>query len=109
MAKRHYIPITAENVPDVSGSKRAFIRKVIRTALTAEGVDFPCEIDVELTDDQIALLRTLTEEPMLVDDLVEASGIPVRRVLSALTMLEIDGYVFQAPGKRYARTVTLSE
>lgn len=63
----------------------------------------------ELTDDQIALLRTLTEEPMLVDDLVEESGIPVRRVLSALTMLEIDGYVFQAPGKRYARTVTLSE
>ena len=52
MAKRHYIPITAENVPDVSGSKRAFIRKVIRTALTAEGVDFPCEIDVELTDDE---------------------------------------------------------
>ena len=51
MAKRHYIPITVENVPDVSGSKRAFIRKVIRTALTAEGVDFPCEIDVELTDD----------------------------------------------------------
>ena len=46
MAKRHYIPITAEHVPDVSGSKRAFIRKVIRTALTAEGVDFPCEIDV---------------------------------------------------------------
>ena len=63
----------------------------------------------ELTDDQIALLRTLTEEPMLVDDLVEESGIPVRRVLSALTMLEINGYVFQAPGKRYARTVTLSE
>ena len=37
------------------------------------------------------------------------AGIPVRRVLSALTMLEIDGYVSQAPGKRYARTVTLSE
>ena len=51
MAKRHYIPITAENVPDVSGSKRAFIRKVIRTALTAQGVDFPCEVDVLLTDD----------------------------------------------------------
>ena len=53
MAKRHYIPITAENVPNVSEGKRAFIRKVIRTALAAEGVDFPCEIDVELTDDII--------------------------------------------------------
>mgnify|MGYP000825179823 CR=1 FL=1 len=58
MAKRHYIPITVENVPDVSGSKRAFIRKVIRTALTAEGVDFPCEIDVRLTDDETCLLYT---------------------------------------------------
>ena len=50
MAKRHYIPITAD-VPGAGESKCAFIRKVIRTALEAEGVDFPCEIDVRLTDD----------------------------------------------------------
>ena len=50
MAKRHYIPITAE-VPGLSAEKRAFIRKVIRTALAAEGVTFPCEIDVLLTHD----------------------------------------------------------
>lgn len=62
-----------------------------------------------LTDDQICILRTLTEEPMQVDDLIEAAEIPVRRVLSALTMLEIDGYVAQTPGKYYARTVTLSK
>lgn len=37
MAKRHYIPITSD-VPGVSDSKCAFIRKVIRTALAAEGV-----------------------------------------------------------------------
>ena len=35
MAKRHYIPITSD-VPGVSDSKCAFIRKVIRTALAAE-------------------------------------------------------------------------
>ena len=51
MAKRHYIPITSD-VSGVSDSKCAFIRKVIRTALAAEGVDFPCEIDVRLTDDE---------------------------------------------------------
>ena len=50
MAKRHYIPITAD-VPVISDEKRAFIRKVIRTALAAEGVTFPCEIDVLLTHD----------------------------------------------------------
>ena len=50
MAKRNYIPITAD-VPGVSESQRAFIRKVIRTALAAEGVDFPCEVDVSVTSD----------------------------------------------------------
>ena len=51
MAKRHYIPITAD-VPGVNEGQRAFIRKVIRTALAAEGVDFPCEVDVLLTHDE---------------------------------------------------------
>ena len=50
MAKRHYIPVTAD-VPGISEDRRAFIRKVIRTALAAEGVDFPCEVDVLFTDD----------------------------------------------------------
>ena len=39
--------------------------------------------NLSLTDDQICLLRTLTEEPMLADDLIELTGIPTRRVLSA--------------------------
>ena len=51
MAKRHYLPITAD-VPGVNDSQRAFIRKVIRTALAEEKVDFPCEVDVLLTDDE---------------------------------------------------------
>ena len=51
MAKRHYIPITAD-VPGVNEGQRALIRKVIRTALAAEGVDFPCEVDVCVTSDE---------------------------------------------------------
>lgn len=63
-----------------------------------------------LTDDQIALLRLLpAEEGTIIDDLVEESGIPIRRVLSALTMLEIDNLVSQQSGKRYIRTVTLTD
>ena len=65
--------------------------------------------DLSLTDDQICLLRTLTEEPMLVDDLVELTDIPTRRVLSALTVLEIEHLVTQHSGKRYARAVNLTE
>ena len=48
--KRHYIPVTAD-VPGVSEGTRSFIRKVIRTALTEQGVDFPCEVDVLVTSD----------------------------------------------------------
>lgn len=63
-----------------------------------------------LTDDQIALLRALeAEAPIQVDDLIQATGIPARRVSSALTMLEIDGMVHQHSGKRYTRLVELSE
>ena len=66
--------------------------------------------DLSLTDDQIALLRALPEEgPMLADDLIELTGIPTRRVLSALTVLEIEQLVIQHSGKRYTRAVTLTE
>lgn len=63
----------------------------------------------ELTDDQISILKTLTDEPMLVDDLIEKTQIPARRILSALTMLELDNYVLQSAGKRYVRNVMLCE
>lgn len=66
--------------------------------------------DAELTDDQIAVLKALSDtKPMQVDDLTELVEIPTRRVLSALTVLEIDQYVAQHPGKRYTRTVTVIE
>ena len=51
MAKRHYIPVTADVPGAASEGNCALIRKVIRTALAAEGVDFPCEVDVLLTND----------------------------------------------------------
>jgi probable rRNA maturation factor len=51
MAKRHYIPVTAD-VPGVDEKKCALIRKAIRTALASEGVDFPCEVDVSVTSDK---------------------------------------------------------
>ena len=71
---------------------------------------YPTDPALGLTDDQIKLLRSLSEQdPILVDDLIEQSGIPTRRVLSALTMLEIENLVTQHSGKRYTRAVTLSE
>ena len=62
--KRHYIPVTAA-VPGVNESQIAFIRKAIRAALAAEGVDFPCEVDVLVTGDEE--IRRLNREARQVD------------------------------------------
>ena len=51
MAKRHYIPITADVEGVDSDRTRALIRKAIRTALEQEGVQIPCEVNVLLTND----------------------------------------------------------
>ena len=50
MRKTHYIPVEAE-VPGINDGLRAFIRRVIRTALEAEGVTLPCEVGVLVTSD----------------------------------------------------------
>ena len=63
----------------------------------------------ELSDDQLAILRLLGEEPMQVDDIIKLTELPTRRVLSALTVLEMDELVTQHSGKRYTRAVTLTE
>lgn len=52
MAKRHYIPVTADVPGAASDGNCALIRKAIRTALALEGMDLPCEINVCITSDE---------------------------------------------------------
>ena len=61
----------------------------------------------KLTDDQRDLLLALEEKPLLADDLMERTQIPARRVLSALTLLQVQGYVTEEPGKRFRAQVRL--
>ena len=65
--------------------------------------------DAGLTDDQLAILRALKDGALQVDDIIEKTAIPTRRVLSALTMMELDGFVAQGGGKHFSLTVTLLE
>lgn len=62
-----------------------------------------------LTDDEAALLRALQGTLLTADDLVEAAGLPARRVLSALTMLQVRQLVTEEPGKRFCTPVLLKE
>lgn len=51
MRKTHYIPITADVPGAANDANCALIRRTIRTALAAEGLTAPCEVNVLLTDD----------------------------------------------------------
>ena len=49
---------------------------------------FEASAESGLTDDQIRSVKTLQAGTMHVDDIIEATQIPARRVLSALTYLK---------------------
>ncbi len=61
------------------------------------------------TDDQIRILLILSERPMPVDDIAEETQIPVRRVLSALTFLEIEKVVNKESGNRYTLNAVIEQ
>ena len=73
MAKRHYIPVTAD-VPGADQRICALIRKVIRAALLAEGLTAPCEIDVLLTGD--AGIQALNREQRGIDQPTDVLSFP---------------------------------
>ena len=50
MTPKHKIILSAD-VPGVDEGLRSFLKKVIRAALDAEGVDVPCEVNVLVTND----------------------------------------------------------
>lgn len=71
---RHKIILEAE-VPGINDSQRAFVRKCIRAALAAEGVDLPCEIDVLITDD--AGIWAVNKEMRQVDKPTDVLSFPM--------------------------------
>ena len=54
-----------------------------------------------LTDDQADILLALGDKCLLAEDLIEATQLPAKRVLSALTLLQVQGHVAEHPGKRF--------
>ncbi len=60
-----------------------------------------------LTDDQLTVLEALDGKTLLVDQLVEETQLPARRVASALTILQVNGYVAEGAGKRFTSSVCL--
>lgn len=59
------------------------------------------------TDDERDILLALAQKDMSADEIVEQTQIPARRVLSALTILQMRGYVEERAGRRFAALAIL--
>lgn len=56
---------------------------------------------MKLTEDQQTVLLAFEDRSLRTDDIVELTQFPARRVLSALTILQVQGYVVEESGKRF--------
>ncbi len=70
----------------------------------ADGEDY---IDLEkqlsgLSEDQLKIIAAIDRNSSHIDDIVEATGLPVAKVLGNLTLLELKGYIRRDAGKRIA-------
>lgn len=61
-----------------------------------------------LTDDQRDILLAIQRKALTADDIADATQIPPRRVLSALTMLQLQGWVEERPGKKFYAAVIVT-
>ena len=61
------------------------------------------------TDDELSILAALGSHVRAADELVDLTQIPTRRVLSALTMLQVQGAVEEQPGRRFSALVELED
>lgn len=61
-----------------------------------------------LTDDQRDILMAIQHKALTADDIAESAQIPARRVLSALTMLQLQGWVEERPGKKFYAAVIVT-
>lgn len=59
------------------------------------------------TDDELSVLTAAAGSALTADEIVERTQIPARRVLSALTMLQVQGAVEEQPGRRFTALVEL--
>lgn len=91
-------------VPAPSGTSHEKIGKEVDIPEELAYIDWK-ECSSTLTDDQRTVLLALRDTLLRVDDLVEHTQMEARRILAALTILQIQGYVAEESGKRFRAAV----
>lgn len=61
------------------------------------------------TDDEKAILLAVREKGLTADDIIDRTQIPARRVLSALTLLQVRGQVEEETGRRFRALILLTD
>ena len=56
---------------------------------------------------ELSVLAAAAKSALTADEIVERTQIPAKRVLSALTMLQVQGAVEEQPGRRFYALVEL--
>lgn len=59
------------------------------------------------TDDELAVLSAAAKSALTADEIVERTQIPMKRALSALTILQVQGALEERPGRRFIALVEL--
>ena len=95
-----------EQNPAAAGKRPARAKKEVDIQPGLAYIDWK-DCREKLTDDQQNVLQLLTAGTMTTDELVERTQLPARRVLSALTILQVEGYVREENGKRFSLAVRL--
>lgn len=99
-------PGKAPKTEPASGSEQKSTEKAVDKDEQVEYIVWQ-EHTGELTDDQRDVLLALDGGVLSTDELIERTQIPARRVLSALTLLQVQGYVAETPEKRFQGKVRL--
>ena len=62
----------------------------------------PWESAVDLSEEELLVLRLLSEQPLSFDVLVEKSGLSTSEIAIAVSLLELAGWIENLPGNRFA-------
>ena len=104
LASEEEQPLKGEEPPKRPPEDRNAVPK---STLTEKRRQMSVEEQSALTDDQKTLLRAAEETALRPDELIERTDIPANRVLSALTLLQVRGYMKEETGNRFVSLVRL--
>ena len=96
-------PKTAEKEQEVKTSRPETVQAPALPCITA------AEWDTLSPEQQTVLKALRSDMPQLTDQLAEQTGLPIQRVLPAITLLEISGWAVQNGARSFVRTVALPE